>query len=351
MEGEPADERTTEDIVAAFRHRRAGSAGTATAAATTPPDLPAGARPQQPAPSPSPSSPPPPPPSPPSAVSAAPLAPAAASGRAAEDISDVVLPWPDAGRSVAVRPAVQGATSLAAAGPALNLTDRLLADRFVASRGHRGAATAGVVVALLGTVVLAVTWFGVPGWRFPTLDKHGATAGSALVLAGLAVAVLFSLVPRTRQVRVRFAPTQRAEWDRLQHESRRLRNLLWTGAGLAAGGLVLAAALRSGSLVVFGVAWLLPLLLAVTGLLLLGWVAARRSLLQRLYVQTLVLSRLEHTGLGPAGEPDARIGPVLRSLDKLLGALPESAVRRFLASDEATAYLELMDELEGRRRG
>ena len=41
---------------------------------------------------------------------------------------------------------------------------------------------------------------------------------------------------------------------------------------------------------------------------------------------------------------DARLGPVLRALDRLLATLPDAEVRRFLATPEAKAYLKLLEE-------
>jgi hypothetical protein len=251
----------------------------------------------------------------------------------------------------ALRPAVQGASSLAAASPALRLTDRLLADRFVSGRGSLPGVLAGAAAAVAGALLALAARADVVTSRWPAAGRIELPA-LALVALGLAAVALFSAFPRSRRLRVRLAATQREEWGRLQAEAAGLRRWGGAGLGLAVGGAVVVAAVLTLPLPPpLGLAWTVGAVAAVVGLALVCWSAVRRSVVQRLYVQTLVLSRLERTGLSPSAEADPRLAPVLRSLDSLLGALPESAVRRFLASDEATSYLELMDELEGRRGG
>jgi hypothetical protein len=237
--------------------------------------------------------------------------------------------------------------ALTASGPGLNLSSRLLEDRLVARAGSRTGVALGVALALAGLAMAAASQALVARGLLSdanALDLGGlGLAGAAI---GLALAGIFLVLPRRRSLRVRLAATQQQEWSRVSAEARRLR--AWSIVGAAAafvglGGATAAYAVLDQPL--GGYAGGARAGLAIAGTILLAWAAARRGLVQRLYVQTLVLSRLEQTGLGPSAAADPRIAPVLRSLDQLLGALPESAVRRFLASDEATQYLELIDDL------
>lgn len=327
MEGD--GERSTEDILAAFRSRKAA------ASAGQPPEPAAAAAPDPPAPTAVPAEPPLPP--------QVPASPAASSSTAL--VADAT-PVP------ALRPAVQGASSLAAASPALRLTDRLLADRFVSGRGSLPGVLGGAAVAVLGALLALSSRVALVASRWPEAREGLEVAGLVLVGLGIAAAALFSAFPRSRRLRVQLAGTQREEWDRLQAEAASLRRLGSVGLILSlAGAFVVAVVLTVPLPTPFGLGWILGAVAGAAGLVLVAWTALRRSLVQRLYVQTLVLARLEKTGLSPSAEADPRVAPVLRSLDRLLGALPESAVRRFLASDEANSYLEMMDELEGRRGG
>lgn len=236
-----------------------------------------------------------------------------------------------------------GAT-LSALGPALRLSDALLKDRSVSVKGSPGLRTAGLAAVLLGlaAVVLdrrAVALGGdVPAFRL---------AGAALLLLGLLVFLVGLVYPRNRRLAVRLAASQREEWKRIQGESRRL--VLWTrlGLGLAVAGLAgLAAAYVLRSIPLIGLAGAV----AAAGLALLAASAVRRGIARRLYVQTMVLSGLEASGLGGTA-PDERVKPVILALDQLLGALPEAEVQAFLASPEARAYLELVDEATRSKRG
>jgi hypothetical protein len=248
----------------------------------------------------------------------------------------------------AMRPAVEGGgVALSAASPALNLSDRLLADRFIATRGSRRGVAIGGALAFAGLAAVVLDQALLSrGIIVTPIGSDLTSLGVVAAAAGLLLAVLFLFVPRRRSLRVRLAATQREEWARVQAEAAALRRRSFAGAAVAAGGLAATAVAYSVlTQPTSGYAAIVLLLAAAAGLGTMLWAVARRGLAQRLYVQTLVLQRLEQTGLGPAAEADPRIAPVLRSLDKLLGALPESAVRRFLASDEATAYLDLIDEL------
>lgn len=259
------------------------------------------------------------------------------------------LPPPPEQRWPAVRPAVQsgGSVVLSAGAPALNLSSRLMEDRFVSRSGNRTGVVVGVVLALLGlATVLADQALASRGLPVTLAGVRLTLIGFALAGMGLVLALAALVLPRGRSLRVRLAGSQREEWARVQAEAARLR--VWSISGAVGAIVGLAGAAAAYAFVAPPASGYAAGALAALGLVgvgLLAWAAARRGVVQRLYVQTLVLSRLEQTGLGPAAEQDPRIAPVLRSLDKLLGALPESAVRRFLASDEATKYLELIDDL------
>ena len=180
-----------------------------------------------------------------------------------------------------------------------------------------------------------------------------------IVLGGGAFAA-FWLYPPARTLAVRLAPSQEEEWERVREEARMWNLLQWVGFGLLVGGLLLGAIAYSAlpdSQVVAGAGFLIFLGVAGGGLLFAAW--SRRHTLHRLYIQTLVLSRLENTGLGPGAsqalpevvkENDERVAPVLRALDDLLGHLPDHVVQQFLSSDEAQAYLELIEEAQAEGR-
>lgn len=259
-------------------------------------------------------------------------------------------PAPNDARVPMLRPSPRTAGPLVASSRTLNLSDRLLADKFVTRRGSQTGVILGVAVALVGVAgyaalrVALLRDLPMPFWWWE--------ASALLVALGLGLAVLFLLVPPTRRVRIRLAPSQVEEWARVQREARALRAWSWVGVGAAATGMVFAAVARDlfdgdRSMAAAGVG----VAVALAGLGVLAAAMLRRGLLQRLYVQSLVLSRLEQTGLGPSGAADPRVAPVLKALDQLLGALPESAVRRFLTSDEATQYLDLLDDVREGRHG
>lgn len=236
-----------------------------------------------------------------------------------------------------------GAT-LSALGPTLRLSDALLKDRTVALRGSPRARAAGVAMLLvgLGLAVLERRQAAI-GSPVPGLDLLAVL----LVLAGAATALLGMVLPRRRRLAVRLAASQKEEWTRIQHETGRLQTLSRVGLALSVLGLLLLVAaysLASLGLLVAGAG------LAIVGLPLLVTAQVRRSLARRLYVQTLVLSGLEASGLGGAG-PDDRVQPVILALDRLLGALPEHEVQAFLATPQAKAYLELVDEATRSQRG
>lgn len=319
------------------------------AAATNPP-----AAPPSPAGSPSPGSllPNIPPPGPPSATGSGPaVAPenAPAGGPAASTTTPTdVTPNAAPGAQLTV-PAGPGA--LSALGPALKLSEALLADRIVTVRGLPAGRIAGLALVLVG-LALAV------------LDRRAAfIAGTSVLIAGIpflfvaiaivllggALAGLFVVVPSQRRLAVRLEPTQAQEWTRIQKQAKGLRVMAQAGAGAAIVALLVAAAVYAvapeGGLV--GAAAGLALFVALAGALVAGAAVVRLGLARRLYVQTLVLSGLERTGLGAT---DARVAPVLLALDELLGALPADKVQQFLSSPQAQAYLDLIDEA-GRTHG
>lgn len=246
-------------------------------------------------------------------------------------------------------PPMRPGSPLTAASPNLRLSDRLLADRNLTVRGSPAGRLAGAIVAVAGAALLLAerALYAVRDADAVYLTEAGPSlfaVAVGILLVGLAVWGAFTLLPRGRRLTVRLAETQVQEWDRVQGEVRAMRGRMWLGAGLALLGMALALA----SLQRLGASGLVPalagVLVLVAGVALLVWAQGRRGVLQRLYVQTLVLSSLERAGVSPGG-PDARVAPVLRALDHLLGALPESAVRAFLSSPEASQYLELIDEL------
>lgn len=236
-----------------------------------------------------------------------------------------------------------GAT-LSPLGPALRLSDALLKDTKVSVRGSPRARAAGVVLLLLG-LALAV------------LDRRQAAAGVpvdglallavALILVGVVIALIGMVWPRSRRLAVRLAASQKEEWSRIQGETRRLQVQSRIGLTLAILGMLgLVAGYSLASLGVLAAGGGL----AAIGLPLLVVAQVRRGLARRLYVQTLVLSGLEASGLGGTA-PDDRVQPVIIALDRLLGALPESEVQAFLATPQARAYLELVDEATRSQRG
>lgn len=236
-----------------------------------------------------------------------------------------------------------GAT-LSALGPALRLSDVLLKDAKVSVKGSPGLRAAGTLLVLLGLAGIVLDArakaLGAPVPEY-------LLAGLGLALAGCILVVVGLNYPRNRRLAVRLAASQRDEWRRVQAESGRLA---WTARlGLAA--TVAGLAILAGAYTVRSMP-LLALGACVTagGAIALLVAQVRRGLARRLYVQTLVLSGLEASGLG-ASAPDERVQPVILALDRLLGALPESEVQSFLASPQAQAYLELVDEATRSKRG
>lgn len=236
-----------------------------------------------------------------------------------------------------------GAT-LSPLGPALRLSDALLKDTKVSLRGSPRTRAMGITLLLLGLFLAVVER------RQESLDApvEGLGLVALLVIAvGALTAFVGALWPRGRRLAVRLAASQKEEWQRIQGETRRLQVQARIGLVLSIAGLALVAAgysLLSTQVLLAGAA------LALVGLPLLVVAQVRRGLARRLYVQTLVLSGLEASGIR-GGAPDDRVQPVIIALDRLLGALPEAEVQAFLATPQARAYLELVDEATRSQRG
>lgn len=262
--------------------------------------------------------------------------------------------WPPAGAVAPVRAGTGAGQSLTASSPVLNLSDRLLSDANVSGRGWSPGRVLGLALTALGLAILVLERRYSMLAKAPYLVAGFRASYVALALAGLGLSLtlLFSFVPPRRHLRLRLAASQKEEWERIQKEAKAARNLVIYGAtALVLGMLVLVAAYSVVPAKLLTLCLALGVVVAAIGLVTALVALARRGAIRRLYVQTLVLARLESTGLGPAAASDPRLRPVLKSLDQLLGALPESAVRRFLASDEAQHYLDLIDESSEERDG
>ena len=239
--------------------------------------------------------------------------------------------------------------------PGMGLSERLLSDTTITLKGHllgrrigMGVAVAGLLLMLVETRARFIT--GDPGALFGVLPMIGLAW--TLTLLGSAAAAAFFFYPPARTLAIELAASQAKEWEDVQEQARMWNLLQWVGMGLLGGGLLHAAAAYAflpEAQVVAASALLVGVAVAGGGLMFAAW--SKRNTLHRLYVQTLLLSRLEQTGLGAnpvpqvVKEKDTRLAPVLKALDELLGHLPESSVQRFLDSDESQLYLQLIDEV------
>lgn len=236
-----------------------------------------------------------------------------------------------------------GAT-LSPLGPVLRLSEALLKDTKVSLRGSPRLRVAGVTLLLVG-LGLAVLERRQAAAEAPI---EGLDLAAVLLIAVGGLMALIGLIwPRSRRLAVRLAASQKEEWKRIQGETRRLQVQGRVGLIVAVLGLLLMVAgyaLLSLGILAAGAG------LSLIGIPLLVVAQVRRSLARRLYVQTLVLSGLEASGIS-GGAPDERVQPVIIALDRLLGALPEAEVQAFLATPQARAYLELVDEATRSQRG
>lgn len=233
--------------------------------------------------------------------------------------------------------------------PMLGLAGRLMQDRMVTTKGSRSGRRIGIVMALLGIGLLLLErriWQVNETRYVVQVGGFAVTVFSvalAVAVIGIVVAVAFMFWPTRKRLQVKLAADQGAEWERVRQEAKLNAALPYAGYGLAAlGVLVMAWAVMTQTAVAAYRPAAAGLVVAAVGLGVVAFASARRGHLQRLYIQTMMLAALEKTGLGSAADP--RIGPVLRSLDQLLGNLPEAAVRSYLASPEAEIYLELLEE-------
>lgn len=366
-EAEPEDPGVlrSDDILAAFRARRESRGRDAVTSASSPTPAPAPETEVAPEPEPKPAPEPPPP-----APERAAPPPAAPEPRPEPEPEPVVTPEPEPApepeppqpaaleeRRPEPRPvpalAVPRGSPLTALQPGMGLAERLLADATVTVRGNLLVRTVAAVAAVFGLFILVLerrgarlhdTAYYVSGTNIPI-----AVVGWLLALLGAAAFAAFLYYPPARTLDIRLAADQQTEWRRVQDEALVLRLLQMVGLGMLVVGLLFALIAYA----TFATAQLLAgaglgIVLATAGAAMCGIAMARRSAVHRLYVQTLILSRLEQTGLGVPGRgPDERVAPVLRALDALLGHLPESAVRGFLQSEHAQAYLELVEEARG----
>ncbi len=168
-----------------------------------------------------------------------------------------------------------------------------------------------------------------------------------LILAMLAVWAFLTIrtVAGDKVLRIPLAPSQGDQWEEVQSQARLMQFGQWIGMGGAVAGLgILALSLRfiPGGGVVVGAG--LGGAMAVGSLALILFMEARRGPLRQVYVQTLLLSRLEEAGVSSKLALDPRTAEVLRAVDRLLADLPESAVRRFMSTDQAQKYIELVEK-------
>lgn len=237
--------------------------------------------------------------------------------------------------------------------PAIGLAQRLRQDRLVtvpARPWPRIAALAAAGLSLLLWVfALRASALGRP-WPGPGMPA--TITWFLLAAAALGALPVMARAWPTREMHLPLASTQQEQLVRVEAQARAMRLLIAGGLLGAIGGLaVLALAFRFAPVQ----DWTLPV--GLGSLLLAGGAVAaivgvaRWLPVRMLYVQTLVLQRLESLGLGRQLGMDPRTAEVLAALDGLLGELPESAVREFLSRPEAEWYLELIAKIRGDQRG
>lgn len=254
--------------------------------------------------------------------------------------------------ATAVAP-VASARTLTALDPGMRLADRLESDRVVTAPANRQARSAALVAMFVGLGLLVLAQRSVAaGGDADLLGIPAGWLGALLALAGAVAWGLLAFYGPQRVLDLELAPDQQQQWEEVEAQARMTRSAMSIGTAAAAGGLVVTAlalstapdGLRLGA-VGFG------LVIAVAGGLLLGFAYARRGPLRLLYLQTLVLARLERTGVGREVAADPKTADVLMALDALLGELPESSVRRFLSKPEAEWYLDMVARIREGKHG
>lgn len=203
--------------------------------------------------------------------------------------------------------------------------------------GYRNVAVATAVVG----VALAIFGLGErAGWG----DVAFLPWGVSLVMLGGSAAALLSVLPG-RAVRQPLE-SQAMEWADALAAYR--KDAAWTRR-TAISAWVFPALTMLALFLVPDITFLYTAFTVIAVVAALAWLVltARRAPRQHVLLQTLLLRELEDRGLTPAGVLDPRVRSVMSSLDRLLGDLPDSAVQRFLASEDSNLFLELLAEIRG----
>ncbi len=190
-------------------------------------------------------------------------------------------------------------------------------------REWAGVRTGGIAVAVIGALLIIVGLAADAGWGTVAALPWGV----AFVMLGGSAALLLSVLPGRTVAEP--LETQAMEWDAASSHFHRINAWARRCAIVATVGLLLL-----GGALVFLPAW--------------GILASRRGPLRLALRQTLLLRELESRGLMPAGVMDPSVRDVMLALDQLLGDLPDSAVQRFLASEESGTFLGLLAEIRGK---
>jgi hypothetical protein len=243
--------------------------------------------------------------------------------------------------------------NLAPTGPVFNLSTHLQHEKAFTQRGSPLGQASGVLLLIAGLAVLAyerrMAWIDGEAPLLGLLGLYAWEGALLLALLGLALALAFTWLPG-RRIAVPLPASQREAWAQALRQLAGARMMQWTGLALLVAGCLLAVLAYAGlAQPTSGYVATVCALAAAVGAALASWATGRQPALRRVVLQSMLLARLEQSGL--PGGTDGRITPVLRALDHLMGALPESAVRRFLASDEAATYLELIDEMKAAEAG
>ncbi len=208
-------------------------------------------------------------------------------------------------------------------------------------REWAGVRTGGIAVAVIGALLIIVGLAADAGWGTVAALPWGV----AFVMLGGSAALLLSVLPGRTVAEP--LETQAMEWDAASSHFHRINAWARRCAIVATVGLLLL-----GGALVFLPAWgilhgALGFLMVAAGVVW-GILASRRGPLRLALRQTLLLRELESRGLMPAGVMDPSVRDVMLALDQLLGDLPDSAVQRFLASEESGTFLGLLAEIRGK---